>query len=304
MKVGAAAVAAGLVLAASVALSPIAEASSTCTPWSVSTVASGFGMLENLEFDGRGSMIVSETSPIGPGALRTVAPNGDRGTLLSGVGSPGGLVRDGSSLLFTTGNSADAGLFDTRTGTIEKIDLGSGTRSTYASGLTMPNGLARSATGDLFTTRNLGGASGLTRITSDGAGSVGSVSTVRTDLGSANGIGIGGGKIYVATTFDPESTVTVLDEKDPAGPSSRIRVEGIGPLTMSDDLTVADDGTVYLAQNLAGRVVRLDPETGSSCVIATGVPLTSSVAFGGVGFDSDALYATSFDGTVRKMTPV
>ncbi|WP_249305477.1 SMP-30/gluconolactonase/LRE family protein [Rhodococcus sp. 14-2483-1-1] len=304
MKVGAAAVVAGLVLAASVALSPTAEASSTCTPWSVSTVASGFGLLENLEFDGRGSMIVSETSPIGPGALRTVAPNGDRGTLVSGVESPGGLVRDGDTLYFTTGNSAAAGLFDMRTGTIETIDLGTGARSTYASGLTMPNGLARSATGDLFTTRNLGGASGLTRIAVGGDETVGSMSTVRTDLGSANGIGVGGGNIYVATTFDPETTVTVLDEKDPAGPSTRIRVDGFGPLTMSDDLTVADDGTVYLAQNLAGRVLRVDPETGSSCVIATGVPLTSSVAFGGVGFDSEALYATSFDGTVRKMSPV
>ncbi|KQU53695.1 hypothetical protein ASG84_03850 [Rhodococcus sp. Leaf278] len=301
MKAGAAAVVAGLVLAASVTLSPISEASSTCTPWSVSTVASGFGLLENLEFDGNGSMIVSETSPVGPGALRTVAPNGDRGTLVSGVESPGGLVRDGDTLFFTTGNSAAAGLLDIRNGTIEKIGLRSGARSTYASGLTMPNGLARSATGDLFTTRNLGSTSGLTRVAVDR-----SVSTVRTDLGSANGIGIGigEGKIYVATTFDLETTLTVLDEKNPSGPSSRIRVDGFGPLTMSDDLTVADDGTVYLAQNLAGRVVRVDPETGSSCVIATGVPLTSSVAFGGVGFDSEALYATSFDGTVRKMSPV
>ncbi|WP_143546672.1 SMP-30/gluconolactonase/LRE family protein [Rhodococcus sp. 06-235-1A] len=294
-----AAVVAGLIIGAATALAPAAEASSTCTPWSVRTVASGFGMLENLEFDGRGSMIVSETSPIGPGALRTVAPNGNRGTLVSGVESPGGLVRSGDTLYFTTGNSAAAGLFDFRTGTIDEIDLGTGVRSTYASGLVMPNGLARSEAGELFTTRNLGSLSGLTRVAVDG-----SVSTVRTDLGSANGIGIGNGKIYVANTFDPEATVTVLDEMYPAGPSSRIRIDGIGPLSMSDDLTVGEDGAVYLAQNLAGRVVRIDPESGSSCVMATGVPLTSSVAFGGVGFDPKALYATSFDGSVRELRPV
>ncbi|MFI8567288.1 SMP-30/gluconolactonase/LRE family protein [Rhodococcus sp. NPDC078407] len=298
MKPRAAVVVAGVVLGASVALAPAAEASSTCTPWSVSTVASGFGMLENLEFDGRGSMIVSESSPIGPGALRTVAPNGERGTLASGVESPGGLVRHGDSLFFTTGNSAAAGLFDLRTGTIGEIDLGTGTRSTYASGLTMPNGLARSATGDLFFTRNLGGASGLGRIGLDG-----SVSTVRTDLGSANGIGFADGKVFVANTFDPETTLTVLDGADLAGQSTRIRIDGFGPLTMSDDLTVGDDGMVYLAQNLAGRVVRVDPLSGASCVIAEDVPLTSSVAFGGVGFDPKALYATSFDGTVRKIDP-
>lgn len=298
MRAGAAAIVAGLILGTATALAPTAEASSSCTPWSVSTVASGFGVLENLEFDGRGSMIVSETSLIGPGALRTVAPNGARGTLVADVQSPGGLVRDADTLYFTTGNSAAAGLLDTRTGTVDTIDLGTGVRSTYASGLTMPNGLARSATGDLFTTRNLGGPSGLTRVAVDG-----SVSTVRTDLGSANGIGIGNGKMYVANTFDLETTLTVLDEKNPSGPSARIRIDGVGPLAMSDDLTVGDDGTVYLAQNLAGRVVRIDPESGASCVIATGVPLTSSVAFGGVGFDEKALYAISFDGTVRKLEP-
>lgn len=298
MRAGAAVIVAGLILGTATALAPTAEASSSCTPWSVSTVASGFGVLENLEFDGRGSMIVSETSLIGPGALRTVAPNGAWGTLVADVQSPGGLVRDADTLYFTTGNSAAAGLLDSRTGTVDTIDLGTGVRSTYASGLTMPNGLARSATGDLFTTRNLGGLSGLTRVAVDG-----SVSTVRTDLGSANGIGIGNGKMYVANTFDLETTLTVLDEKNPSGPSARIRIDGVGPLAMSDDLTVGDDGTVYLAQNLAGRVVRIDPESGASCVIATGVPLTSSVAFGGVGFDEKALYATSFDGTVRKLEP-
>lgn len=298
MRAGAAVIVAGLILGTATALAPTAEASSSCTPWSVSTVASGFGVLENLEFDGRGSMIVSETSLIGPGALRTVAPNGARGTLVADVQSPGGLVRDADTLYFTTGNSAAAGLLDSRTGTVDTIDLGTGVRSTYASGLTMPNGLARSATGDLFTTRNLGGHSGLTRVAVDG-----SVSTVRTDLGSANGIGIGNGKMYVANTFDLETTLTVLDEQNPSGPSARIRIDGVGPLAMSDDLTVGDDGTVYLAQNLAGSVVRIDPESGASCVIATGVPLTSSVAFGGVGFDEKALYATSFDGTVRKLEP-
>ena len=124
-----------------------------------------------------------------------------------------------------------AGLLDTRTGTVGTIDLGTGVRSTYASGLAMPNGLARSESGDLFTTRNLGTLSGLTRVAVDG-----SVSTVRTDLGSANGIGIGEGKIYVANTFDLETTLTVLDEKNPSGPAARIRIDGVGHMIPWDDL--------------------------------------------------------------------
>ncbi|TFI44025.1 hypothetical protein E4P29_09015 [Rhodococcus sp. 1R11] len=287
-----------LLCGASIAAAPVAQASSACIPWSVRTVASGLGMLENLEFDGRGSMIVSETSPIGPGALRSVAPNGDRGTLVSGVESPGGLVRDGDTLYFTTGNSAAAGLFDSSTGTIDALDLDTGDRSTYASGLTMPNGLAESADGTFFVTRNLGAAPGLSSVAP-----AGTVSRTRTDLGSANGIAIARGKMYVANTFDVEPVVHVLDEQDPSGPVSRIRLDGFGPFTMSDDLTVGIDGMVYLAQNLAGRVVRIDPASGASCVVATGVPLTSAVAFGGVGFDPTALYATSFDGSVRELSP-
>ncbi len=68
-------------------------------------------------------------------------------------------------------------------------------------------------------------------------------------------------------------------------------------------MTVGPDGMIYLAQNLAGRVLRVDPATGSSCVVGTGVPLTSSVEFGGPGWDDNSLYATSFDGSVRKLTP-
>ncbi|MDI6628327.1 MAG: hypothetical protein QME72_11465 [Rhodococcus sp. (in: high G+C Gram-positive bacteria)] len=56
-------------------------------------------------------------APIGPGALRTVAPIGDRGTLVADVDSPGGPVTDGDTLCLTIGNSAAAGYFDTRTGT-------------------------------------------------------------------------------------------------------------------------------------------------------------------------------------------
>ncbi|AMY24862.1 SMP-30/gluconolactonase/LRE family protein [Rhodococcoides fascians] len=287
-----------LLCGASIAAAPAAHASSACTPWSVRTVASGLGMLENLEFDGRGSMIVSETSPIGPGALRSVAPNGDRGTLVSGVESPGGLVRDGDTLYFTTGNSGAAGLFDSSTGTIDALDLDSGDRSTYASGLTMPNGLAESADGTFFVTRNLGAAPGLSSVAP-----AGTVSRIRTDLGSANGIAIARGKMYVANTFDVEPVVHVLDEQDPSGPVSRIRLDGFGPFTMSDDLTVGIDGMVYLAQNLAGRVLRIDPTSGASCVVATGVPLISAVAFGGEGFDPTSLYATSFDGSVRELSP-
>lgn len=298
MKVGGIIVAGAFALVSTTGLVPSAAAAPMCTPWSVTTVASGFGLLENLTFDGTGSMIVSETSPVGPGALRTVSPAGDHGTLLAAVDAPGGLARDGDTLYYATGNSTAAGIFGTADGTVSTLDLVTGDTATHASGLTMPNGLVRLSTGDVLTTRNLGSAMGVTRIASDKT-----VSLLRTGIGSSNGIGSGNGKVYVANTFDPSLTITALDEYDLTGPSTLIPVNGFGPFTASDDLTVGPDGLIYLAQNLAGRVLRIDPESGASCVIATGVPLTSSVEFGGPGFDPNSLYATSFDGSVRKLTP-
>ena len=56
--------------------------------------------------------------------------------------------------------------------------------------------------------------------------------------------------------------------------------------------------------NLAGKVVRVDPVSGATCLVAHGVPFASSLRFGrGPGWDSASLYVTSFTGTVTRLTP-
>lgn len=86
--------------------------------------------------------------------------------------------------------------------------------------------------------------------------------------------------VYVTSTFNPTSTVS------------------------ADDLAVGPDGSVYVALNVRGTVVRLDPDSGTVCTIATGLPLASAVAFGsGPGWDAQSLYVTSFAGTVTRLTP-
>ncbi|OZE94780.1 hypothetical protein CH299_26300 [Rhodococcus sp. 14-2686-1-2] len=295
-----AAVAAGTLAAGLLVTAPAASAAPACTEWTVSTVATGYGMLENLVFGDNGTMYLSETSPLGPGRIQALSPDGVRSVAVDDVRSPGGLVVDGSVLYFTTGNGTAAGLFDIPDGTVDTLDLVSGARSTYAAGLVMPNGLARTDDGALFTTRNLGLTTGLTVVPS---ASPHVPSVVRTDLGTANGIAVDADALYVADTFEPSLRITALDVDDPAGPARILPVDGFGPFTASDDMTVGPDGMIYLAQNLAGRVLRVDPATGSSCVVGTGVPLTSSVEFGGLGWDENSLYATSFDGSVRKLTP-
>lgn len=296
----AAVVGAALFVSPNAAAAPNVVASQQCSPWIVSTVTHGFGMLENLAFGDDGTMYLSETSPSGSGRIAALTPEGQRLTAVPEVNSPGGLVVDGNTLYFATGNGTVAGVLDTHDGTVDTLDIESGTRSTYARGLVMPNGLAQSPEGDLFATRNLGSVTGLTVVPRD---SPNEPYPVRTDLGTANGIAVDGDTVYVSNTFDPVLVITALDANDPGGPSKKIPVDGFGPFTASDDMTVGPDGQVYLAQNLAGRVLRIDPRTGSSCVVGTGLPLTSSVEFGGDGWDRTSLYATSFDGTVRKLTP-
>lgn len=164
----------------------------------------------------------------------------------------------------------------------------------------IPAGSTSLGNGDLLTTHNLG-TPALTRIPADRPGTS---ERVRTDLGTVDGIAGDGERVYLTTSFDPVSELNVLFASDLRGPVRAIPLPGIGPLNVADDLTVGPDGAVYLAYNVAGKVLRVDPVAGTSCEIASGLMLTSAVKFGaGPGWDSRALYAVGFDGAVRKLTP-
>ena len=71
-----------------------------------------------------------------------------------------------------------------------------------------------------------------------------------------------------------------------------------------DDLTISTSGVLYVAANSAGQVIRLDPRTKASCVVASGLTTTSAVKQGrGRAFPSSRLYVTGFDGKVLELTP-
>ncbi|WP_278260875.1 SMP-30/gluconolactonase/LRE family protein [Nocardia sp. AG03] len=277
----------------------VSAAPQTCAPWTREVVADGFGALENLGFDGRGNVLLSEQDlGGGPGAVRVLGADGTRGTLADGVDGPGGIVVDGASAYFTTGNTATAALSGQSSGTIDAVDLETGVRSTVARGLTMPNGLTRLANGDFVVSRDIGGGS-MTRVDT-----AGNTTPFATTLTSTNGLAFDAprDRLIVSTTFDP---TTVIAAVDPAGtPITRTELPGFGPLNSADDLTVAPDGTAYVALNVAGAVHQVDLDNGRSCRIADNLPLISSVRFGtGPGWDPNSLYATSFLGTVTKLSP-
>lgn len=276
-----------------------ADPGADCAPRQVHTVASGLGVLENLAFDGRGRLLVSETDLLGGGALRSITPDGTVDTAVADVASPGGIVVDDATAYFTTGNGFASGALGRADGTLDALDLDTGERRTVATGLVMPNGLVRLPDGDFLVTRDIG-TTGLTEVPADGS----APTVVRTDLGSVNGIAVHGDHVYVGTTFEAVNKIHVLDADDLAGPVRSIDLPGFGTVQVADDLAVGPDGAVYHALNVAGEILRVDPETGQTCTIATGVPLVSSVAFGeGPGWDPDTLYTTGFDGTVRAVLP-
>ncbi|GAA3179575.1 hypothetical protein GCM10020255_072890 [Rhodococcus baikonurensis] len=220
-------VVAAIALGSVVALSAPAQASvpadrsaGSCGTWTSSVVATGAGMLENLEFDGDGSMVLSQSALIGPGALLKVAPDGTRTTLVGDVTGPGGLVAREGSVYFTTGNSTVSGLFGIADGSLRKVDVADGSVTTIADGLVMPNGLVQLDDNRFLTARTLA-RPGLTVVNSDGSSSI-----VREDLGTVDGLARSGSTIYVSTTFDMVTAVHILDANDLGGPVRTITLPG------------------------------------------------------------------------------
>lgn len=268
-----------------------------------STVTSGYGMLENLAFDGRGGLLLSELPPLGGngGGLQRLTADGARSTVAA-LESPGGIVVSGRTAFVNTGNTFKSGVTDSPDGTVAAVDLDSGAISTMVGGLSMPNGLAVLPDGSFVVSRDLGPSTALTRIAADGSGA----HTLAPDLAFTNGLAYDPArrKLFVSTTFDATTTIAAIDIDHPEAAPARVTIPGFGPLNSADDMTVGPDGAIYVALNTAGQVARVDTDAGTSCIVADGLPFITSVRFGaGPGWDSNSLYATGFLGTVTRLAP-
>ena len=295
VRAGALGLVAFVVLAAAV---PAAEGA--CTPWRASTVLSGQGALENLAFDGRGAMFLSA---IRDDAILRVGRERNLTTLIADVHAPGGLRYRRGILYFNTGDDIISGLQGLTDGTLERYRLKSGRRSIWARGLTMPNGLVFLRNGDAVVSRDIGQGTGMTRIP---ANDPANPDFNWAPLDDTNGMATdaNGRWLYTVETLNPESRVLRVRIGNPA----RIEVvASLGDGTMSkglDDMTIDDRGRLYITANFAGELIRLNPSTGATCVIASGLPGPSSVKFGrGRGWSKRSLYVTAFDGTVTRLSP-
>lgn len=268
-----------------------------CAPWTVKVLASGLGSLENVEPDGAKGLFVSTTS----GVARFTRTGGVK--LFAAATSPGGLRVRSNHLYFNTGNSLQSGLLGTADGTIQKMDLRNGKRTTFAKGLVMPNGLAFLPDGSALTSRDLGIANptGITRVTPTGV-----VQPKWSNQSDSNGMAVDptGKWLYSDETFTLGAKVYRTEIAKPSNRQVVASLQGLGIPKGLDDLTIATSGKLYITANLSGEVIRLDPLTKKSCVIASGIKNASAVKQGrGTTFPSGRLYTVGFDGRLLELIP-
>ncbi|MBF6328406.1 SMP-30/gluconolactonase/LRE family protein [Nocardia transvalensis] len=285
-KIRATAAAVAIAAATGAAAGSAHTAPTRCGGWQIDTVATIDDQLENLEPDGQGGFYLSGDSRIhhldAAGQLRTV---------LTDLTVPRGLQRSGPTLLFASGDS------------IQQWDTTTGERSTVAQAAS-PNGLLRLPNGDLLTSwvgTDIGVASpGVTRYHHD----TGTVQPHWSTVPRSEGL-----------TLSPDHRAVYTDDlftgqiiRIPLDTPNRWQVVATiaNPLAGVDDLTMSRTGDLYVAAHLEGVIYRLDPATGATCLAASGLPSgwtgPSSVRIAPDG-DRWALYATAFDGTLRRLRP-
>ena len=278
-----------------------AAAALPCKPWTMRTIASGLGTLENVLPDGRGGLLISATDQ---GAILRMTPDGQFTPLVPGVNAPGGLRLEGDLLYFNTGDALASGVRNTPDGTIDVFDLGTGVRSTFARDLTMPNGLAVLPNGDFVVSRDLsGGNTGITRVPRSDPGHP---QTKWAAVSDSNGMAVDptGTWLYSVETFSADANVYRIRIADPKQVEVVASLGNVVPPKGPDDMTIDGAGILYIAANAAGQVIRLDPRDKSVCVIASGMMNTSAVKFGsGPGWPESHLFVVGFDGVVRDLTP-
>ncbi len=279
-----------------------AQAASACDGWTKTTLATGLGVLENLEPDRRGGLLLSSSSA---SAVLRLTPDGSSETFLADVDRPGGMRVRGSDLFVNTGDGATSAALDIADGTVLRVDLDTLDRATYTDGLVMPNGLVFDAAGNAYVSRSSGNGANITMIpVADPANPV----TPWADVSDTNGLVISadGTTMFAATTFNQPADVLAIALDDPSDITVVASLAGVGSPAPKglDDLEIDADDVLYITANGSGEVLRLDPVTGDACVVADGIGNPSAIKFGdGVGFPADRLYVSAFDGSVTELTP-
>lgn len=283
----------------------------------------GNDILENLLFTPEGLWVSDGTA----NAIKRFAPDASSVNAVTGISSPGGLVLHPDGLIYAgQGNSLANALMRTGAAKVMRFDPAAPAASieTFASGLNMPNGMTVLPDGDLAISNDLD--RGLIRIPYEAPTTWAPIA----DVWGTNGLVVSpdGETLYAAITFDQRSPIERIDlasgshstaaqltfgvaslepgvHTDPVVGAPLIGVKGL------DDMTGTADGALYPVANGTGELLRVDPNTGASCLLASGLQNPSSVRIApeASGFaDGDPattdFYVTEFSGAIRIVRAV
>ena len=252
---------------------------------------------ENLEFDGHGTLWVSH---ITGHRVEGYAPDG---TLKASfpLNGPGGIRRGPDGFMYV--NYGVNPLTSALGGGIARFDPAAANPrpETFVTGLSGINGLAVDAAGNFYVSREL--ATGIVKIRPDGTKD--EAWTRAAAVFGSNGLEVVGDQLYASVITSTSSPVVRIPLADPA---ARRTVTELSPnpfdAKVLDDLTTFG-GDLVVASFRDGELVRVDPETGRSCVLATGLRMPCSVRVPRGFGDHDPLrelFVTEASGRIVRVT--
>ena len=264
----------------------------------VELVSEGFMSAEGIAFNGEGRLFVTASLDNGGRDLYEVQTDGGTALIADlqdgiGLASRGAsdiLVADFGPTSFTNDGANSDGLVLSVTP--------AGAMTTLATGIGDPNFIHVRPDGTLLVSDDF------TDIIYESDGAGGDATVFLQGIQSPNGVveAFDGSELYVAQTFttlmplsfDGRVWRVPLDGSgDPGTPVELTTLEGPGA---NDGVTIDAKGRVYVAENLAGQVWRIDPATDQVELVAEGVSTVASLAFGEGAFNATSIYATQLFG--------
>ncbi len=186
-------------------------------------------------------------------------------------------------------------------GHVRYVGLSSGYSADLAAGMPNPNFVTATPWGEILVSDDTGD----TIFAVDYSGGVGTVRPWVDTVPSPNGMAFSpdGSVLYVVSTFTPDPPVWRVPVGPDGAPGTPEPIVTLDTGAAPDGLAVDADGGLWVAANLAGEIVRVDPTTGSKTTFATDLTTPASLAFGeGDGFDPCSIYATSLYGDTVTRT--
>ncbi|CAM5316797.1 hypothetical protein [Streptomyces abikoensis] len=250
---------------------------------------------ENMEFDGRGTLWVSHVTGH---RVEGYAPDG---TLRASfpVSGPGGIRRGPDGMMYVNYGVNPL----TPAGGVVRFDptAAAPRPEKVVGGLSGINGLAIDPEGNLYVSREL--ATGVLKIRPDGTKD--EEWTRGADVFGTNGLEIVGDQLYASVLTDTSSPVVRIPLKDPARHTAVTRLSSnLLNSKFLDDLT-RFHGDLVVASFRDGELIRVDPDTGRSCTLVTGLRMPTSVrvprGFGAYD-DGRTLFVVEASGRIVKVT--